>query len=244
MCKRKGYLIMSYGSYTSLDSLAANGIIDFDANSYLTGAPPRYAGKLYSNNSLPYQQPLMDMYSPYAMAPGIGYSGGGLGPMNGYQGPWSSVQPEHSTRNFAPSPQMHAQPHQDTYTVEKSHDIKSAGGWIAGITAGIVGLWGITKFMNAKHTKKINKAKKIAAQKAKKIALNLEDLKSLKGLDKVKGWFRNTGKKLQHAPKWVKVTGIVALGAAGVVGFLASITKNRYVNQGQQQAQYPQQAQY
>lgn len=58
---------------SSIDNLAANGILNFDADAYVKGTPARYVGKPpgYSVD-LPFDQPLM---SPFGMYPGAMYSG-------------------------------------------------------------------------------------------------------------------------------------------------------------------------
>lgn len=43
--------------YGALDSLASNGIIDFDANAYVNGTPPRYIGAPSDGISLPGELP-------------------------------------------------------------------------------------------------------------------------------------------------------------------------------------------
>jgi hypothetical protein len=44
----------------SLDDLAANGIINFDANAYIKGTPPRYVGRPEREYGLPLEQPVFD----------------------------------------------------------------------------------------------------------------------------------------------------------------------------------------
>lgn len=48
---------------TSFDSLAANGIINFDADAYIRGTTPRYVGNPNMGNGLPFEQPLNAMPS-------------------------------------------------------------------------------------------------------------------------------------------------------------------------------------
>lgn len=47
----------------SLDNLASNGIINFDADAFVRGTEPRYAGKPGPTPQLPLDQPIMD-YDP------------------------------------------------------------------------------------------------------------------------------------------------------------------------------------
>lgn len=47
-----------------LDSLAANGVIDFDADSYIKGTKPRFVGSP-EGGSLPFQQPLSPVGTPH-----------------------------------------------------------------------------------------------------------------------------------------------------------------------------------
>lgn len=69
----KGKVIFIMGT-NSLDNLAANGIIDFDADAYVKGTPPRYSG-----NPRGYVGPIEDMplmASPsYGVYPGAHLSG-------------------------------------------------------------------------------------------------------------------------------------------------------------------------
>lgn len=48
---------------SSLDNLAANGIINYDAEAYIKGTPPRYVGSPRMNQYPPFEQPLM-VYEP------------------------------------------------------------------------------------------------------------------------------------------------------------------------------------
>jgi hypothetical protein len=57
----------------SLDNLAANGIIDFDADSYVKGKAPRYVGDPDGYTGLPLDRPLMA--EPYGISPGAQLSG-------------------------------------------------------------------------------------------------------------------------------------------------------------------------
>lgn len=249
---------MSYGSYTSLDSLAANGIIDFDANSYITGAPPRYAGRLNNNNYLPYQQPLMSYDSYGMMAPPMGYQGGGLGPMNNYRGPWTSVQPSHTTRHYVPSQQMHAQPHQDYFVTGHDEEKSSIKKWLIGGALGLLGFVGITKLINNNYDKKIKAAAAAAKAKAEAEAeaarpktkaeakaarkANYETFKKAeikKGTSKFAMFFKKIGYKLKNAPKGLKITGIVLASLAAGIGIATSIAKKQVAIQ-QEQPQQPQ----
>lgn len=66
MCiKKGGYMFPSLPS--TIDSLTSGGVIDFDAESYIKGVPPRYIGapKTY----LPFEQPLPGYVVPNLGAP-------------------------------------------------------------------------------------------------------------------------------------------------------------------------------
>lgn len=56
--------------YSSFDNLAANGIIDFDAEAYIKGTKPRYVGNPESCNQLPFEQPLPGNPCGYGIQPG------------------------------------------------------------------------------------------------------------------------------------------------------------------------------
>lgn len=56
--------------YTPLDSLARNGIIDFDADAYIRGTTPRYVGKPNDVPYLPFDQPLPEL-APAPIKPHI-----------------------------------------------------------------------------------------------------------------------------------------------------------------------------
>lgn len=55
-------------SSAALDNLAVNGVLNFDADAYIKGTPPRYIGHPNNGNGIPFEQPL-----PYApMYPPLG----------------------------------------------------------------------------------------------------------------------------------------------------------------------------
>lgn len=56
-------------STNSLDNLAANGIIEFDADSYVKGKPPRYVGDPNGYVGLPFERPL-PACNEYGIMPG------------------------------------------------------------------------------------------------------------------------------------------------------------------------------
>lgn len=70
MCARKGIFMSG-----SLDNLAASGVINFDADAYIKGTPPRYAGP--SENYLPFDKPLFAEPQFYGIAPGEHMQGSG-----------------------------------------------------------------------------------------------------------------------------------------------------------------------
>lgn len=59
----------------SLDNLAANGIIDFDAEAYVKGVPPRFVGHQERYIGLPGEMPLMAEPPIYGVHPGSHLSG-------------------------------------------------------------------------------------------------------------------------------------------------------------------------
>jgi len=46
-------------STADFDNLAANGVLNFDADAYIRGTAPRYVGNPNSGNAIPFEQPLM-----------------------------------------------------------------------------------------------------------------------------------------------------------------------------------------
>lgn len=62
-------------SSNALDNLAINGVINFDADSYVKGQPPRYVGNPNGYNGLPLDQPLMAAPQAYGVNPGTQLSG-------------------------------------------------------------------------------------------------------------------------------------------------------------------------
>jgi len=56
-------------STADFDNLAANGIINFDADAYIKGTSPRYVGNPGNANAMPFEQPLVPPGSYY---PGLG----------------------------------------------------------------------------------------------------------------------------------------------------------------------------
>lgn len=59
----------------SLDNLAANGVIDFDAEAYVKGLPPRFIGRPERYVGLPGEMPLMAEPPTYGVYPGSHLSG-------------------------------------------------------------------------------------------------------------------------------------------------------------------------
>lgn len=59
----------------SLDNLAANGVIDFDAEAYVKGLPPRFFGHQERYIGLPGEMPLMAEPPIYGVHPGAHLSG-------------------------------------------------------------------------------------------------------------------------------------------------------------------------
>lgn len=59
----------------SLDNLATNGIIDFDAEAYVKGLPPRFVGSPERYVGLPGEMPLMAEPPVYGVYPGARLSG-------------------------------------------------------------------------------------------------------------------------------------------------------------------------
>lgn len=54
---------------SSLDNLASNGVINFDANAYINGTPPRFVGNPEGDANLPLDKPLMATPG-YGITPG------------------------------------------------------------------------------------------------------------------------------------------------------------------------------
>lgn len=57
----------------AIDNLAVNGIVDFDADAYVNGTPPRYVGRPRSPQYPPFEQPLpaYPMYPQQLQAPAL-----------------------------------------------------------------------------------------------------------------------------------------------------------------------------
>lgn len=60
---------------SALDRLASNGIINFDPEAYIYGAPPRYVGNPNGYIGLPQDRPLPVMPESYGITPGYNLSG-------------------------------------------------------------------------------------------------------------------------------------------------------------------------
>lgn len=60
---------------SALDNLAANGIIDFDADSYIKGEPARYVGNPRGYVGLPLDRPILAEPRAYGVVPGAMLSG-------------------------------------------------------------------------------------------------------------------------------------------------------------------------
>lgn len=63
------------GDTTSLDALASNKIISFDANAYLKGTPARYVGNPQANSSLPFDEDIGTANLNMGFGYGMGYPG-------------------------------------------------------------------------------------------------------------------------------------------------------------------------
>jgi len=62
-------------SLNSMDNLAANGIINFDADAYVNGTPPRYIGNPGMNAGLPFEAAVFPGPCQYGITPGPLLSG-------------------------------------------------------------------------------------------------------------------------------------------------------------------------
>lgn len=51
---------------STLDNLVANGVLNFDADAYVRGDRPRYAGNPFGSQELPFDQPICPSMYPYA----------------------------------------------------------------------------------------------------------------------------------------------------------------------------------
>lgn len=90
---------MEMNSTSSLDGLASNGVINFDADAYVKGTTPRYVGNPFGSQYLPFDQPIITSPNYYGIAPGANLSGHpstdafvskGEG-KEGHQLPWNKI---------------------------------------------------------------------------------------------------------------------------------------------------------
>jgi len=94
---------------TALDNLAINGIIDFDAHSYIRGETPRYYGSPVGQRYLPFEQPIQ----PPLVAPSN---------QSGVQGQYPMP---------AQGPQLNPQPTQDGFTpADSQNKVKNKNLWV------------------------------------------------------------------------------------------------------------------
>lgn len=119
---------MSTGAY---DRLAANGIIDFDADAYIKGTTPRYVGDPDGYVGLPYDRPLPVMNQPMGPYPGA-----------------------HNR------PQLHAQPNKDAF-VTHSDKKRTNIHWkeaLFGVLLAAAGVFGGIKLSRAIKNRRAAKA--------------------------------------------------------------------------------------
>lgn len=69
-CVEKKGIVMTYNWATNLDMLAQNGVLDYDAPSYITGQKPRYVGSPSVIPS-PYAGPASNPKIPYFREPDV-----------------------------------------------------------------------------------------------------------------------------------------------------------------------------
>ena len=69
-CVEKKGIVMTYNWATNLDMLAQNGVLDYDAPSYITGQKPRYVGSPSVIPS-PYAGPASNPKIPYLREPDV-----------------------------------------------------------------------------------------------------------------------------------------------------------------------------
>ena len=123
-------------STDAYDRLAANGIIDFDADAYIRGTTPRYVGDPDGYVGLPFDKPLPAMNQPRAP----------------YQATDSSIK-------------MHSQPNKDAF-INHSEKEPTHLSWkeaLFGTILAAVGIFGGVKLARAIKNRRIAKAAKAAA---------------------------------------------------------------------------------
>ena len=173
------------GFANAADSLANNRIVNFDADSYITGAAPRYVGAPDAPMELPFDRPLTPCTGP-----------GFLG-CSGFNARLSS------------------QPSRDAFVSRGAHSKSSVSPWIVGVlgSLGLITLAGVI-FKDKKDVKSPNKvdaAKVTADTGAEKTASAAVKEKATTALGKTKNAASSAWSKIKNfkVPTWGKV----ALGA-------------------------------
>lgn len=196
--------------FNSLDRLATGGIINFDADAYVKGTPPRYVGNPSEEVYPPGEAPLTGA----PMAYGYGMSSYGMG---GYTNLYSG-----SSRALA----------QDAFISREKEGHENSHLPLKGIiTAGLVAALALftgSKIKNIFKSKKDIKAKaKSKAEKPEgKIKSFISDMKN-----KVTSWFKSDDKisKVKESAKKVKkeVEDTAKKAAKDKKGFFSKIFKSK-----------------
>ena len=173
-----------------LDALAANGIIEFDADSYVRGKPPRYVGDPDGYVGLPFERPL-PATNEYGIMPGP--------KLHGEPSVDAFISREHT---------------------EKPSNWKGFlfGAFVA--TLGALGLYKFGEKLKGWISKKppVNQAPPVinTTQQATNAAQPVENTAKKSFVQKVKDGFKDLKGKFSKLPKWAKGTTYAAGGLAGL----------------------------
>ena len=182
----------------ALDNLAANGVINYDADAFVKGANPRFVGDPDGQLHLPFEQPLMT-YEPMPS---------GYGPQ---------LVPQAGKDEFRKA-SGHSEGNKSNLDWKKA---------LFGAIIGGGAIFGGVKLYNFKKNRAAAKAKK-EAQKIAAAASNAPDTAKKAGFikrtwNKIKG--SAVSKKIETLPKAVKYGGVGIIGLLGLYGLYNTFGK-------------------
>lgn len=187
--------------FSSLDNLVANGVLNFDADSYVKGEAPKYYGNPFGRAELPFDQPIgpsFNAYYPY----GAGYA-----------------------------PVMQPQPNADAYINRHEHSSLNSLKEVAvyGFVGGLI-IYGLHKLnkLGGFFKDKLGNIFSKKSDKNKKVDDKTVDDKTSTGTKGKAGDAGKEGEKLAEAAKkegnWIKRNWKKAGGwTIGIVGALAAL---------------------
>lgn len=220
---------------SSLDVLASNGIINFDADAYVKGTTPRFAGSPGSENYLPGEAPLTAPISSSGFNPYM-------------QGSVPKLNSEPPVDAFVKrKPEKEKKEKEIEKISEKEIERPKISGLATIITVGLAGalaLLGGSKlasFIKNKTKVKSNTAKtgnNEAAKDGGKVKNFFTRQK-----DRVTSWFKsknnieeatkNISEKAKGAPKWLKASGIALASLLGLFGLYKFVSGHKHNKQVQ-----------